>query len=235
MTVYLVPGPFGAGLQVFDQNGRSVTGALVYQYAAGTTSPVATFTTATGNVTAANPVVTSADGRMPYELWQPVGQAIKIVVTDSLGNSLGGPYDNLQGINDPAFSSLLTTTNTWRALQNISSINASSIWVGNISVTSGSVSNLNVSNLTVSSVSRFLGAVNMTKGADITASNAIDIATPAGNFFDITGTNAIASLGTVTAGAIRYVRFSSAPPLTYNATSLILPGAGNIATSAGDV
>ena len=49
----------------------------------------------------------------------------------------------------------------------------------------------------------------------------------------ITGTTTITSLGTV-ANCRKWVYFSGALTLTYNATSLILPGAGNITTVAGD-
>lgn len=107
MAVYLVPGVFGAGGQILDTNGKIATGALLTTYAAGTTSQVATFTTSAGTVTAANPVVCNADGRLPYELWQTQGQAIKITVTDALLNSLG-VYDNLTGINDPNTASIIS-------------------------------------------------------------------------------------------------------------------------------
>lgn len=100
MSVYMVPGVFGAGGQVLDSNGKPINGALINIYAAGTTSQVATYTTATGNVTTSNPIVTNADGRLPYEIWQSGGQAIKILLTDAVANTLG-TYDNLYGINDP--------------------------------------------------------------------------------------------------------------------------------------
>ncbi|MFY9291047.1 MAG: hypothetical protein WAP03_10180, partial [Methylorubrum rhodinum] len=49
----------------------------------------------------------------------------------------------------------------------------------------------------------------------------------------ITGSAAITSFGTV-ANRIRILRFTGAATLTHNATSLILPGAYNIVTAAGD-
>ena len=49
----------------------------------------------------------------------------------------------------------------------------------------------------------------------------------------VSGTTTISSLGTV-ANLTRFVRFSGALVLTYNASSLILPGASNITTAAGD-
>lgn len=49
----------------------------------------------------------------------------------------------------------------------------------------------------------------------------------------VTGTTTITSFGTA-ANRLRLIRFAGALTLTHNATSLILPGAANIATAAGD-
>ena len=50
----------------------------------------------------------------------------------------------------------------------------------------------------------------------------------------ITGTTTITGFGTAANGVTRQLRFAAALTLTYNATSLILPGAANITTAAGD-
>lgn len=50
----------------------------------------------------------------------------------------------------------------------------------------------------------------------------------------ITGTTTITGFGTVAAGTKRWGRFTGALTLTHNGTSLILPGAANITTAAGD-
>ena len=55
-----------------------------------------------------------------------------------------------------------------------------------------------------------------------------------GNYVHITGTTAITSFGTVSAGISRRVVFDGALVLTHNATSLILPNLANITTIAGD-
>lgn len=52
-------------------------------------------------------------------------------------------------------------------------------------------------------------------------------------FVAITGTTTIVALR-AGASLLRFVRFAGALTLTYNATSLILPGAANITTAAGD-
>lgn len=49
----------------------------------------------------------------------------------------------------------------------------------------------------------------------------------------LNGTTTITSFGTST-HKLRFIRFAGARTLTYNATSLILPGAANITTAAGD-
>lgn len=50
----------------------------------------------------------------------------------------------------------------------------------------------------------------------------------------VTGTTTITSFGTIAAGTVRWGRFNGALTLTYNASSLILPGAATITTAAND-
>jgi hypothetical protein len=50
----------------------------------------------------------------------------------------------------------------------------------------------------------------------------------------ITGTTTITAFGTAASGVTRQLRLAAALTLTHNATSLILPGAANILTAAGD-
>lgn len=75
---------------------------------------------------------------------------------------------------------------------------------------------------------------NGVKGSDIASATTTDIGAATGDFVDITGTTTITGLGTIGAGAIRFVKFSGALTLTHNATSLILPGGASITTAAGD-
>lgn len=73
------------------------------------------------------------------------------------------------------------------------------------------------------------------KGADIASAGTTDLAAATGEYVVVTGTTTITALGTAAAGVRRAVRFSGALTLTHNGTSLILPGAANITTVAGDV
>lgn len=72
-------------------------------------------------------------------------------------------------------------------------------------------------------------------GDDTVASaTTADLGAVPGRYINITGTTTITGLGTIKAGTVKYVKFAGALTLTHNATSLILPGAANITTIAGD-
>jgi hypothetical protein len=78
-------------------------------------------------------------------------------------------------------------------------------------------------------------AMNEIQGADIVAAATTDIGSSTGTFLRVIGSATITALGSATAGNRRIVLFTGSCVLTYNSTSLILPGAANITTSAGDV
>lgn len=72
------------------------------------------------------------------------------------------------------------------------------------------------------------------QGANIASATTTDLSAATGQYVNVTGTTTITGLGTVTAGNIRFVKFTGILTLTYNATSLILPGQASITTAAGD-
>ena len=73
------------------------------------------------------------------------------------------------------------------------------------------------------------------KGTDIASASTTNLAAATGCYVNITGTTTITALGTAAAGVERICQFAGSLTLTYNATSLILPGTANITTNAGDV
>lgn len=74
------------------------------------------------------------------------------------------------------------------------------------------------------------------KGSDIASATTTNIcATGTSHQAHVTGTTTITSFGTAAAGCWRIITFDGALTLTHNATSLIIPGATNITTVAGDV
>ena len=100
MTSYNLSSFAGAGAQFFDDNGVPLAGGKVFTYAAGTTTPLATYTTAAGTVANTNPIILDAAGRTPNEIWLAVGTLYKFIVKTST-DVLIGTYDGLPPINDP--------------------------------------------------------------------------------------------------------------------------------------
>ena len=98
MTVFLSP-LAGAGQQFLDNSGNPLTGGLLYTYAAGTTTPQTTYTTAVGTTPNSNPIVMDAAGRLESEIWLTGEVAYKFILRDSAGGLLG-TYDDIYGIND---------------------------------------------------------------------------------------------------------------------------------------
>lgn len=104
MSVNLCP-TFGVGWQGFDSNGVPLNAGFINTYAAGSSTPLATYTTVLGTVANSNPIVLNADGRPPQEIWLLSGNSYKFVLTDSLSNIID-TYDNITGINDVSASTL---------------------------------------------------------------------------------------------------------------------------------
>lgn len=91
--------PFaGVGAQFFDNNGVILTGGKVYSYVAGTTTPLATYTSISGATPHANPIVLDSAGRVPGgEIWIEDGKSYKFVV-ETAASVLIGTYDNVNEI-----------------------------------------------------------------------------------------------------------------------------------------
>lgn len=70
------------------------------------------------------------------------------------------------------------------------------------------------------------------KGADVASASTLDLQAATGNLVDVTGTTSVTAI-TLSEGRERVVRFTGALTLT-NGASLVLPGAQNITTAAGD-
>lgn len=99
MSVFLSP-VGGAGAQFFDNNGNPLTGGKLYTYAAGTTTPQATYTSAAGATFHTNPIILDAAGRVPgsSEIWLADSQIYKFVLKDS-NDVLLATWDQITGVN----------------------------------------------------------------------------------------------------------------------------------------
>lgn len=89
----------GVAAQFFNNDGVPLAGGLIYTYAAGTSTPAATYTSASGSIAHSNPIVLDSAGRVPTgEIWLTDGVSYKFVLKDSTG-ILIATYDNIVGIN----------------------------------------------------------------------------------------------------------------------------------------
>jgi hypothetical protein len=91
----------GAGAQFLDNSGNVLTGGLIYTYAAGTTTPLAAYTSNLGATAHSNPIILDASGRVPGgEIWLTTGLGYKFVLKDT-NNVLIGTYDNIPSSAQP--------------------------------------------------------------------------------------------------------------------------------------
>lgn len=111
MAVYLSP-VGGAGWQFFDNSGAPLTGGKIYTYAAGSTTPLGTYTTSVGSPPPShtNPILLDAAGRVPAggEIWLANGLQYKFVIKTSTDTSIA-TYDNISGLNNPTAAQVTYT------------------------------------------------------------------------------------------------------------------------------
>jgi hypothetical protein len=89
----------GAGQQFFDNSGVILSGGKLYSYAAGTSTPQATYTSASGVTAHTNPIVLDSAGRVATgEIWLTAGSNYKFALYTS-ANVLITTWDNITGIN----------------------------------------------------------------------------------------------------------------------------------------
>ena len=89
--------PIGNSMIPFLTNtGLPLNGGQLYSYAAGTTTPQATYTSNTGSVANTNPIVLGTNGIAPNPIWLTDNVSYKFVLQDASGNVLE-TYDNING------------------------------------------------------------------------------------------------------------------------------------------
>jgi hypothetical protein len=209
----------GAAQQFFSNSGVPLAGGLLYTYAAGTTTPLATFTTAAGTTANSNPIVLNSAGRLDNEVWLTSTLTYKFLLKDSDGVTIA-TYDDIPGIG--SVSGLTTGT---------------SILFGN---GSGGFSNVVVgSNLSFigGTLSATAGGGSGVTSVALTAPAAFTVA---GSPVTSTGTLALTYSGTpvpVSSGGTGTSTLTANSVVLGNGTSavqLVAPGtAGNVLTSDG--
>ena len=96
MAVFLSP-IGGAGWQFFTNSGVILSGGKLYTYAAGTTTPKASYTSSSGGTAHTNPIILDSAGRVPGgEIWLlPPPYKFSLYTSTDV---LIATYDNISGI-----------------------------------------------------------------------------------------------------------------------------------------
>ena len=97
MAVFLSP-VGGVAAQFFTNTGAVLTGGKLYTYAAGTTTPAATYTSSSGDTAHTNPIILDSAGRVATgEIWLTDIIQYKFVLKTS-ADVLIATWDNVWGI-----------------------------------------------------------------------------------------------------------------------------------------
>ena len=130
MTAALTPNP---KIQFFANDGTPLVGGKLYTYAAGTTTPLASYTTYVGDVANTNPVI--LDSRGEANVWLS-GALYKLALYDA-DDALIWTVDNVSAVNNGIFSGPVAgTTGTFSGALTA----ASGAFSGPVSGTTGTFS-----------------------------------------------------------------------------------------------
>jgi hypothetical protein len=83
-------------------------------------------------------------------------------------------------------------------------------------------------------MAKFAKGLKLLKGSDVASATDLNVDI-FGNMFDVTGTTTIATIKTKGIGTFIILQFDGACTLTHSTANLILPGAADILTAAGDI
>lgn len=132
----------GAGWQFFDNSGDVLSGGRLFTYAAGTTTPLTTYTSSTGLTANANPIILDSAGRVPYQIWLTDGSAYKFVLQNSVGEQIGA-WDNVstEGVTAISFGTtgLTPSTATQGSVTVAGTLNVANGGTGLSSLTAGRI------------------------------------------------------------------------------------------------
>ena len=111
MAVFLSP-VGGVAAQFFTNSGVILSGGKLYTYAAGTTTPLASYTTSAGSTARTNPIVLDSAGRVPDggEIWLN-SSLYKFVLKDST-DVLIATWDNVFGAGANTIPVIYNSTGT---------------------------------------------------------------------------------------------------------------------------
>jgi hypothetical protein len=229
MTAALTPNP---KIQFFADDGTPLVGGKLYTYAAGTTTPLASYTTYVGDVANTNPVI--LDSRGEANVWL-TGVLYKLALYDA-DDALIWTVDNVSAVNNGIFSGPVAgTTGTFSGALTAASGAFSGPVSGTTGTFSGAVSGtaftgngsaltaLNASNLVSGTVpdARFPATLPVASGVNLTN-------LPAGN---LTGDVAQARLATALNASGAAPLYAARAWVNFNGTGTIaIRASGNVSS-----
>ena len=164
-------------------------------------------------------------------------------VTSLLGVS---GIDTISGSGSPQVTSYATGqmfwfvasgTNTGATTLNIDSLGAKNITRGTAALAAGDIISGAVALVVYDGTQFQLLSIirSIQTNGTIASAGTTNIGAANAEYLSVSGTTTITAFDAVVAGIYRVLQFQGALTLTHNGTSLILPGAANITTAAGDV
>jgi hypothetical protein len=231
-----------SGQTLVDGNGAPYAAAKASFFETGTTTPKATYSNAGLTSANTNPVVADADGRFP-DIYLIAGR-YKVVYTTSADAAIDtlDPVDGTSQLITAA--SAPATTYPFLRYYNTTDGNvyrrnaANSAWINEGPVDSignaATVSEVLTGTSTSVVVTPDALAGIWQRGPDIASASTLSLPAGGGGVFNVTGTTGVTGISSAQGGRCIKLRFAGALTMTHNGTSLILPGAANITTAAGD-
>jgi hypothetical protein len=154
--------------------------------------------------------------------------------------------DTISGSGSPQVTSYVTGqmfwfvasgTNTGATTLNIDSLGAKNITRGTAALAAGDIVNGAVALVVYDGTQFQLLSIirSIQTNGTIASAGTTNIGAANAEYLSVSGTTTITAFDAVVAGIYRVLQFQGALTLTHNGTSLILPGAANITTAAGDV
>jgi hypothetical protein len=154
--------------------------------------------------------------------------------------------DTISGSGSPQVTSYATGqmfwfvasgTNTGATTLNIDSLGAKNITRGTAALAAGDIISGAVALVVYDGTQFQLLSIirSIQTNGTIASAGTTNIGAANAEYLSVSGTTTITAFDAVVAGIYRVLQFQGALTLTHNGTSLILPGAANITTAAGDV
>ena len=239
-----------------DSSGNFSAGTITANLA-GNASTVTTNANLTGDVTSVGNATTLSNTTVTWKLltWY-TSWAGTVASTDSILQAIQKLNGNVSWLTAAQVTNAARTdigqtftgTNTFNNNDNYFGLSDCKLDIGRLADasgawidTQGSTTNLNLNLrskgtgvIQLKNPTTIAGSLNVQQWADVASWSTTNIGSATGLYINVTGTTTITAFDTVAAWAIRFVTFTGALLLTYNATSLILPSSANITTIAGD-